>query len=148
MRGYPGFGSAGERAAYLLARHRLAEIPFAELTPEELRGVTSTLHRRLVRARLRALAAHVGAMVLAVGFLALGALLLGVGPMIHITSFPVMSDVTAPTEGALWLLLLAISTFGLVTADYLLRRRRRITESYDREVSSIRHALEHAANRG
>ena len=110
--------------------------------------MTSTLHRRLVRARLRALAAHVGAMVLAVGFLALGALLLGVGPMIHITSFPVMSDVTAPTEGALWLLLLAISTFGLVTADYLLRRRRRITESYDREVSSIRHALEQAANRG
>ena len=147
MRGYPGFASAGERATYLLARHRFAELPFAELTTEELRAVISTLHRRLARARLRALAAHVGAIVLAVGFLALGAVLLGVGPMIHITAFPVMSDSTVPTEGVLWLLLLAMSTFGLATADYVMRRRRRITESFDREVGAIRHALEHAATR-
>ena len=147
MNPYPAFGSPRELTAYLLSQRRLAEIPFSELSPDDLHALTAMLHRQLLRARLRAFVAHASGAVLTLGFLVMGAVLFGVGPMVHVNSFPEMSDLTVPTEGALWLLLLVTTTFGLAAADYLWRRRRRIMHSRDREVSAIRHALERAAER-
>jgi hypothetical protein len=144
MRGYPGFKSAAERAAYLLRHHRFPEIPFDQLTPGELGMLVVALRRELARTQRHAIVAHARGILLTACFLVLGMMLFGIGPAVHLSFFPVLTREALMAGGTLWVAVIFTTVLGAETADYVLRRRLRVARMWEHAAHEIQHAIARA----
>lgn len=143
MPGFPGFSSRIEEEHFLVHENRLPELWFGDLNPQERNEVIRELEATLHRVRLRALSAHLGGAGLTACFLALGLLVMGIGPAEARGAFDrwVWTRASASGVAMHWAVLVLLIALGAFTADYVLRRRLRIARMWDHESTEIREAI-------
>lgn len=130
-----------ERARLLLRDNRLAELTFDDLTAGERVVVVDALHAKLFRAHARVFRAHVVGVLVTVGFATGVGLAFFAGPLAHIgpTGHVRMSDPTL--EAQVWLVTITLAALGIAAADYLIRRRHRLTRHLEKESQAIAAAI-------
>jgi hypothetical protein len=141
--GYPHFASRLSAAKFLVVENRLPEIWFADLTPEERAEVVGDLRVQLSKVRRHAFLAQAIGVGLAVVFLSLGLLVMSVGPADVQGAFSrwIWARPTPSGVAIHWGFLVALAALGGFSGDFILRRRRRITQMWKAESIEIREAI-------
>jgi hypothetical protein len=141
----PHFATPLDAARFLVQEHRLHELWFESLSPDDCDVVIVDLGASLSRARRRALRSHLIGATLTACFLALGLALMMIGPAAVRGAFDeVLGRTTLRSAAATWPLLVLVAALGAVTADYLLRGRLRTARRWDHDCAAIRDAVRRA----
>lgn len=139
----PHAATALDTARFLVQENRLHEIWFGQLSPAERDVVILDLEAKLSRVRSRALRSHLIGVAQAACFLGLGVVAMAIGPAGFLGAFDRgFGGQTFRSAAAFWALLILFVSLGAFAADYMLRRRHRVTKLWDHESASIRGTIQ------
>jgi hypothetical protein len=90
----------------------------------------------------RSFGAHITGVLQGVCFLALGVVLMAIGPVAAVGLFGRwLQPITAYAIVGSWAVLVLLAALGCFTADYVLRRRLRIARMWDHESARLRETI-------
>jgi len=131
-----------DRAMWYVRHHRTHELVLDGLNPSELDLVHMAIRGSLHRARMRQFRAHAVGAAFTATFLLVGLALMMVGPA-EVLGWSSQYSVWlhADDQVMLWGIMIVLLITGATGADYLLRRRLTIANTYSASVSELSQAI-------